>query len=143
MVESGSISFHTHEVSFTLENKSKIEIWIEDCISKELKTTGDISYIFCSDDYLHKINLKYLNHDTFTDIITFNYCEKNLISGDIFISVDRVKENAISFNTTFQNELHRVMIHGVLHLIGFDDKDEEDQLTMRAKEDFYLSLLSI
>jgi rRNA maturation RNase YbeY len=106
----------------------------------KLKKTGEINYVFCSDLYLHKINLEHLNHDTYTDIITFNYCEEDIISGDIFISIDRVKENSITYHTNFQKELNRVMIHGILHLVGFDDKSESDKELMRSKEDFYLSL---
>jgi rRNA maturation RNase YbeY len=143
MVETNNISFFSKELSFTLENQNRTEKWIQQCINSEDKLTGEITYIFCKDNYLHEVNLEHLHHDTFTDIITFNYCSNNLISGDIFISIDRIKENAILYNTTFQNELHRVMIHGILHLIGFDDKSEEDKILMRSKEDFYLSLLPV
>ena len=115
--------------------------WISDAIIREGKLVGEISYIFCSDEYLHKMNLEHLNHDTLTDIVTFNYCEDNHINSDLFISIDRVKENAKTFKTSFQNELYRVMIHGILHLLGYDDKTSEDQNLMRAREDFYLTLL--
>lgn len=143
MVDCSGFSFFTKDISFSLDNQKSIENWILLSISTEDKSVGEITYIFCSDDYLYQMNLEHLNHDTYTDIITFNYCENSIISGDIFISIDRVKENANTFNTTFQNELHRVIIHGILHLVGFNDKTIEDKALMRSKEDFYLSLLSI
>lgn len=136
----GNISFFSEEITFQLENELKTREWVLQTIIKENKTLGEINYIFCSDDYLHKMNVEHLNHDTFTDIITFNYCAGDIISSDIFISIDRVKENADTFQASFGNELKRVMIHGVLHLLGYDDKTEEDKETMRAKEDFYLNL---
>jgi probable rRNA maturation factor len=135
------INFFSEAISFQLENTTKISEWIGKTISEESKTPGDINYIFCSDEYLHKMNVEHLSHDTYTDIITFNYCMADIINTDIFISIDRVKENAITYNTTFLTELHRVIIHGVLHLVGYDDKAEDDQVIMRAKEDFYLTLL--
>ena len=101
---------------------------------------GCLTYVFCSDPYLHKMNVEYLNHDTFTDIITFNYCENTIISGDIFISVDRVRENALKYDVLFEDELDRVIVHGVLHLIGYNDKSKEEQAEMRGKEEFYLNL---
>ena len=137
-----SINFHSEDVDFHLINEKKTIKWIKDSIKNENKIVGEISYIFCSDEYLHKMNLEYLNHDTFTDIITFDYTEKNNVSGDIFISIDRVKENAVKFKTIFENELSRVIIHGVLHLIGYKDKSIQDKEQMRSKEDFYLTLLS-
>jgi len=140
MLSQNIISFHSEDISFELEGQLDVQNWIEHAITNENKDVGEVSYIFCSDEYLHKINLEHLNHDTLTDIITFNYCEDNLINSDIFISVDRVKENAELFKTSFQNELERVMIHGVLHLIGYDDKTDEDKMVMRSKEDFYLTL---
>ena len=142
MVEDNAISFLSEDISFDLEERDDIQKWIVDTINNEQKLVGEITYIFCSDSYLHKINMEHLNHDTFTDIITFNYNIEEMINSDIFISVDRVKENAESFNTTFQNELSRVIIHGILHLIGYDDKSDADKEVMRSKEDFYLSLLS-
>ncbi len=141
MIFQSSISFDSEDINFELENENVTQKWVQKAISNEGKTLGEITYIFCSDVYLHKINLEHLNHDTFTDIITFNYCEADLISSDIFISIDRVKENAKFFSTTFQNELNRVMIHGILHLVGYDDKTDDDKLLMRSKEDFYLTLL--
>ena len=135
-----SISFDSEDVSFELEKPNVVQDWIQQTIIKEGKLVGEISYIFCSDEYLHKINLEHLQHDTLTDIITFNYCEEGLINSDIFISVDRVRDNAELFKTSFENELSRVMIHGILHLVGYDDKRDEDKVLMRSKEDFYLTL---
>lgn len=106
----------------------------------EIKTLGDISIIFCSDNYILDVNLRYLHHDYFTDVITFDYCEGNRLSGDLFISVDSVRENAVEFGTEFDDELHRVIVHGLLHLIGYDDHTSEDQKLMREKEDYYLGL---
>ena len=137
-----SISFFSEGISFDLDNQENIQNWIQQVISKEGKSTGEISYVFCSDKYLHKINLEHLKHDNFTDIITFDYCVDKTINSDIFISVDRVKENAVEFSTSFQNELYRVIIHGILHLLGYNDKLDEEKKLMRSKEDFYLSLLA-
>lgn len=106
----------------------------------EIRRIGDVNIIFCSDNYILDVNLKYLQHDYFTDIITFDYCENNVLSGDLFISVDSVRENSVFYNTEFEDELNRVMVHGVLHLIGYDDHTEEDQKVMREKENYYLSL---
>lgn len=138
---SSSIHFHSEEVDFHLVNEKKTIKWIKDSIKNETKNVGEISYIFCTDEYLHKMNLEYLNHDTFTDIITFDYTEENIVSGDIFISIDRIKENATKFKTVFENELSRVIIHGVLHLMGYKDKSAQEKEQMRSKEDFYLTLL--
>lgn len=135
-----SISFHSEDVDFQLENEQQILDWIKNTIQQEAKSATEISYIFCTDEYLYQMNLEYLNHDTYTDIITFDYTEKSVVSGDIFISIDRVKENAIKFKTTFKNELSRVIIHGVLHLLGYKDKTPEQKQVMRSKEDFYLTL---
>jgi len=134
------IDFFSESIRFQLSSESNSTSWIEQIISSENKQLGDLSFIFCSDEYLHKINMEYLNHDTYTDIITFNYCEGEFISGDIFISIERVEENASKFNIDFDTELSRVLAHGVLHLIGYNDKTDEETLIMRAKEDFYLSL---
>ena len=106
----------------------------------EIRRIGDGNIIFCSDNYILDVNLKYLQHDYFTDIITFDYCENNVLSGDLFISVDSVRENSVFYNTEFEDELNRVMVHGILHLIGYDDHTEEDQKVMREKENYYLSL---
>jgi len=113
--------------------------WINNSIQNENKQKGEINIIFCSDDYLLKMNKDHLNHDYFTDIITFDYCEKDLVSGDLFISTDRVGENAKKFNVEFNAELNRVIIHGVLHLIGYNDKTDEEQKEMTEKENFYLN----
>lgn len=139
---SSSISFHSEDVDFQLENEQKLIDWINSTIKQEEKSATEITYVFCSDEYLYQMNLDYLNHDTYTDIITFDYTENSFVSGDIFISIDRVKENAIKFNTTFLNELSRVIIHGVLHLVGYKDKTTEQKQVMRSKEDFYLTLLN-
>lgn len=106
----------------------------------ELKKLGAVNVIFCSDNYILDVNIKYLQHDYFTDIITFDYCEGDVLNGDLFISIDSVRENSIFYHTDFEDELNRVMIHGLLHLIGYDDHTEEDIKTMRSKEDYYLSL---
>ena len=136
------ILFNTEEINFSLSNEQSIIKWIESTIITEGKILGEISYIFCDDKYLHNINLEYLQHDTYTDIITFDYTEMDIISSDIFISIDRIKENATTFSKTFDNELHRVIIHGILHLLGYKDKSDIDAKMMRSKEDFYLTLLS-
>ncbi len=115
--------------------------WIERVIENEKHKMSDITLIFCSDEHLLKVNQDFLEHDFYTDIITFDYCEDNLISGDLFISVDRVIENALSFNVTFEQELHRVIIHGVLHLCGYKDKSSDEEKTMRTKEAEALLLL--
>jgi len=137
----GCIFFICEAVSFNLERKDSIRKWLKEVVAMEEKVFGEITYVFCSDDYLHKINLEYLSHDSFTDIITFDYCDGNIINSDIFISIERVKENAVNFNASFQNELSRVIVHGILHLVGYSDKSQADKEVMRAKEDFYLSLL--
>lgn len=132
------ISFSTVEINYDLRNKLKIKVWVKSILDTENKVAGDITYIFCNDEYLGSMNEKYLKHSTLTDIITFDYSEEGIISGDIFISIERVKENAGSFNTTFNAELGRVMAHGVLHLSGYKDKTADDKKEMRSKEDFYL-----
>ena len=119
-------------------SKTHINKQVKYLINNEIKEVGIISLIFCSDNYLLDINIKYLNHNYFTDIITFNYVEGELISGDLFISIDRVKENALEFETIWIKELYRVIFHGLLHLIGYNDKTEEDKVIMREKEDLYL-----
>ena len=136
------IEYH-YENNFILEDSEKIRIWIENVIKKEKKIVGDITYIFCDDDYLLERNKEFLNHNTLTDIITFNYCIDNNISSDIMISIDRVKENSTIFENSFNEELKRVMIHGILHLIGYNDKSEEEEELMRKKEDFYLNMFYI
>ena len=133
---------YNYEIDFLLPNESDISVWILNTISTEGYKIEEINYVFCDDDYLHKLNVEFLNHDTLTDVISFDYSVGKIIQGDIFISVERVRENALEFNTTFENELMRVMIHGVLHYCGYKDKSESDELTMRAKEDFYLERLT-
>lgn len=128
-----------NEIAFELNNQDKIINWIEQTTDNEGFKLGEINYIFCSDDYLLEKNIEFLNHDTLTDIISFDYTMGKLVSGDIFISIDRVKENATLFNTTFENELHRVMIHGILHFCKYKDKSAEEKKIMRTKEEFYLS----
>ena len=114
--------------------------WLKTVAGSEMKKLGNISIIFCSDDYILDVNMKYLQHDYFTDIITFDYCEKDFLNGDLFISIDSVRENALYYGTEFADELNRVMVHGLLHLIGYDDHSEEDIKMMRYKENYYLEL---
>ena len=137
-----SIYFHSEEIGFRISSAENISDWIEKSILLENKELGVVNYIFCPDDYLLKINQDYLNHDTFTDVITFNYVEGDSISGDIFISIDRINDNAVQNKVEFESELHRVMIHGILHLIGYNDKTTEEAREIRDKEDFYLTLLA-
>ena len=136
------IEFH-NEIEFVLQNQRELQRWIKKVITSENKEMGQINYIFCSDEYLLERNIKYLEHDTLTDIITFNYCKGKIITSDIMISIDRVKENSTIFDNSFSEELHRVMIHGILHLIGYDDKTEKEKILMREKENFYLKKLCI
>lgn len=133
------ISFYS-ETDFNLVNKRNITEWLMYSLAEENMNEGDISYIFCDDQYLLEKNVKYLNHNTLTDIISFDYTIGKLISGDIFISVERVKDNAKDFKASFNDELHRVMIHGILHFCGYKDKTQEEKQLMRKKEDYYLSL---
>ena len=118
----------------------KITSWISDTIVNEAFKEGDINFIFCGDDYLLDINVKYLKHNALTDIISFDYSLGKKLSGDIFISVDRVKDNSVKYEVNFDDELHRVIIHGILHFCGYKDKTKEDKRLMRKKEDYYLSL---
>ena len=141
-MEKKAIYFFSEEVSFILRDKNKIREWILYTISSEDYGKGSINFIFCSDKFLQSTNLQYLQHDTFTDIITFDTSDKaKEISGDIFISIERVKENSQTFKVFFKTELFRVMIHGILHLLGYKDKTQKEQEMMKAKEDYYLSLL--
>jgi rRNA maturation RNase YbeY len=136
------ISFN-YENDFELADEAKYEEWISEIIDSEDKTEGEINYIFCNDDYLLEKNIEFLNHDTLTDIISFDYSMGNLISGDIFISTERVKDNAVDFNVAFDEELKRVMAHGVLHYCGYKDKTEEDSAVMRAKEEEKIALFHV
>ena len=131
-----------YETDFELVNEEKFSNWISDSIVNEGFEEGEINYIFCDDEYLHKLNVEFLDHDTLTDVISFDYCMGKLISGDVFISVERVKDNAKDLEITFEEELPRVMIHGVLHYCGFKDKSEEAAKEMRAKEEQYISVLA-
>lgn len=135
-----AIQFFSEKVRFKLKYPKKTTSWIKSVILKEGAVLNSINYIFCSDEHLGEMNIQHLKHKTFTDIITFNYGDGGTIEGDIFISIDRVKENAKKFNADFDTELHRVMIHGVLHLIGYNDKAKTEKALMREKEDTYLSL---
>ena len=135
------ITFNS-ETSFTLKNQKKLVKWISDVISSEGFQVGEINYIFCNDSYLNKINQEFLNHDTFTDIISFDYTLGKEVGGDIFISIERVLENAEKFNEVFENELYRVMIHGILHFMGYKDKTEKEKTLMRTKEDEKIFILN-
>ena len=137
-----SVSFHSEGISFTLNNKRKLKPWILKCISLHNKSCGDINVVFCDDEYLLSVNKTYLNHDYYTDIITFDYSQKDLISGDLFISITRVKENANELNIEFIAELYRVIVHGVLHLLGYKDKTKLEKEKMRDKEDEMILLMS-
>ncbi|MFN7099178.1 MAG: rRNA maturation RNase YbeY [Flavobacterium sp.] len=132
-----------YETDFELDNEGAIEQWLQLVIKSEGKKEGEINYIFCDDDYLHKINMEYLQHDTLTDIISFDYCVGNEINGDIFVSVERVKENAVDFNVDFDLELKRVLVHGILHYCGYKDKSETDEILMRKKEDEKIALFHV
>ena len=132
------VSFH-YETDFLLKNTESFIRWIKNIISEENKELGKVNYIFCDDKYLLGKNIKYLNHDTLTDIITFNYCEGEVISSDIMISIERIMENSSIFENSFSEELNRVMIHGILHLIGYNDKTDGEKEIIRKKEDYYVN----
>lgn len=136
------ISFN-YENDFNLNNEAEISTWISDVIVSENKKEGDINYIFCNDDFLLNINQQYLNHDTLTDIISFDYSVGNELHGDIFISTERVAENAFDFGVSFSDELLRVLSHGVLHYCGYKDKSEADELLMRNKEDEKIKMFHV
>lgn len=137
------INFFSEDINYTLPEPEKIRQWIDRVISDHQILTGHINYIFCTDEYLHKINLEYLDHDTYTDIITFDNSEEEfIIDGDIYISIERVRENAAKFEVAELREIQRVMIHGVLHLLGFEDHSEEEKEIMRSKEQESLDKLS-
>jgi len=128
------------EIDFNLKDSDELSKWILKSIGNEGFEVDEINFIFCSDEYLLEKNIKFLNHSTLTDIISFDYTLGKLISGDVFISIERVLENAESFNVSFEDELHRVMIHGILHYCGYKDKSIEEKELIRSKEDYYLSL---
>ena len=132
-----------YETDFELQEESKYEKWIDAVIKSESKESGEINYIFCDDEYLHNINMQYLSHDTLTDIISFDYSINDLISGDIFISIDRIKDNAQEYEVSFQNELLRVMAHGILHYCGYKDKDDQDVKIMRLKEQEKINMFHV
>lgn len=139
-MEQKEINFFNEDVDLNIQNKPAVISWLSFCAENESKSIGILNYIFCSDEYLHKMNVEYLSHDTYTDIITFDYTDENIISGDLFISSERVRENALKYDLTFLDELHRVMAHGLLHLCGYKDKTSDDQEIMTKKEDFCLNL---
>ncbi len=135
------INYFFEDIDFSLKSQRKISKWISKVVAMEDKEILGLNYIFCSDQYLLELNQQYLQHQTFTDIITFDHSEdNNMLEGDIFISIDRVIENAKNFDVTFEHELKRVIIHGVLHLIGYKDKSKTDQKIIREKENNYLNL---
>ena len=134
------ISYFNQDIDFKLKGKLINNQWLKLVAESEIRRIGDINIIFCSDNYILDVNMKYLQHDYFTDIITFDYCEKDRLNGDLFISIDSVRENALHYGTEFETELNRVMVHGILHLIGYDDHTKKDIKLMREKEDYYISL---
>ncbi len=134
------IQYYYEDTDFIFKNKTLNSKWLRLVAESEIRRIGDVSIIFCSDNYILDVNQRYLQHDYFTDIITFDYCEGARLSGDLFISVDSVRENSLEYGTEFRDELNRVIVHGILHLIGYDDHTEEEIAEMRKKEDYYLSL---
>lgn len=134
-----AIHLFEEDIKIKINKKLGIKKWLKETIEKEKNVLNELNYIFCSDEYLHNMNVSYLNHDTLTDIITFDNAEfEGEIVGDIFISIERVKENAVKFGVSFEDELHRVMVHGALHLLGYKDKKKADQEKMRERENYYL-----
>ncbi len=137
------IYYNQLETSFVLKNKRKISAWIKNVVESNKKQVGELSFIFTDDKNILDINRKYLNHDYYTDVITFDYTSKDLISGDIFISVDTVRDNSLKFSQSFEQEIHRVIIHGVLHLLGFNDSTDQEKKQMRNLENKYLKILQL
>ena len=137
------VSYYNEDIVFPFKEKRLTSRWLKFVAESESKRLGDVAVIFCSDNFILDVNIKYLQHDYYTDIITFDYCEGNRLSGDLFISIDSVRENASFYGTEFADELNRVIVHGLLHLIGYDDHTEEDIAMMRAKENYYLSQRSL
>lgn len=133
-------SFQSEDIEFDLNHQNEIAAWITECIKNENLNTGEIAFIFTSDAFLLEMNQKYLDHDTYTDVIGFDYSEDDTISGDVFISVERVRENALEYGVKEPDELHRVMIHGILHFCGYSDNTEDARAQMQKKEDYCLSL---
>ena len=134
------IRYFQEDTRFDLKQKMQNNRWLKMVAGSEMRRIGAVNIIFCSDNYILDVNMRYLQHDYFTDIITFDYCEKDILSGDLFISIDSVRENALFYGVPFADELDRVMVHGLLHLIGYDDHTEEQIREMRAKEDYYLQM---
>ena len=134
------IRYFQEDIRFELKQKMQNNRWLKMVAGSEMRRIGAVNVIFCSDNYILDVNMRYLQHDYFTDIITFDYCEKDILSGDLFISIDSVRENALYYGTEFADELNRVMVHGLLHLIGYDDHTEEETAVMRQKENYYLRL---
>lgn len=132
-----------YETDFILDNEEATAAWLGNVITSENRKEGEINYIFCDDEYLHKINVEYLDHDTLTDIISFDYSMGNELHGDIFVSIERVKDNATDFNVSFEEELKRVLVHGILHYCGYKDKGEAEELLMRSKEDEKIAMFHV
>ena len=132
-----------YETDFNLDSEEATAAWLGNVITSENKKEGEINYIFCDDGYLHKINVEYLEHDTLTDIISFDYSMGNELHGDIFVSIERVKDNANDFNVSFEEELKRVLVHGILHYCGYKDKGEVEELLMRSKEDEKIAMFHV
>lgn len=137
------VEYFSEDTTFVFKGKVRNNKWLRLVAESEIRRLGHINIIFCSDNYILDINQRFLEHDYFTDIITFDYCQKDVLSGDLFISVDSVRENSIEYGTEFSEELSRVIVHGLLHLIGYDDHNAKDKKIMRQKEDYYLSLREI
>lgn len=137
---SAMIHYFQEDIRFELKQKMQNNRWLKMVAGSEMRRLGAINIIFCSDNYILDVNMKYLQHDYFTDIITFDYCEGDVLSGDLFISIDSVRENALFYGTEFADELNRVMVHGLLHLIGYDDHTEADIAVMHQKENYYIEM---
>lgn len=140
MTPADAIHFFSEDTAFEIQNPTAISQWISDVIEAEGESIGPVSFIICSDSYLHNMNVEYLEHDDLTDVITFDYSSDEGCSGDVFISIDRIRDNAEEMKVDEADELHRVMVHGVLHLLGYKDKSPEEARVIRSKEDNYLSL---
>ncbi len=137
------IRYFNEDIHFVLKDKLVNNRWLKLVAGSEIRSIGDVNIIFCSDKYILDVNLRYLHHDYYTDIITFDYCEGKKLSGDLFISIDTVRENALEYGVEFDDELHRVMVHGLLHLIGYDDHSPEEEKIIHEKEDYYLKLRGV
>ena len=137
------IRYFNEDIRLVLKDKLVNNRWLKLVAGSEIRSIGDVNIIFCSDKYILDVNLRYLHHDYYTDIITFDYCEGKKLSGDLFISIDTVRENALEYGVEFDDELHRVMVHGLLHLIGYDDHTPEEEKIIHEKEDYYLKLRGV